>query len=145
MKNSRKILLSLGLAIFLLICLWIYKEVRWRMSDDSTIKIEVSNELDINKVRIIATHRMGDNTIFENGKQVSVLVGVFDQPPPFWDIVYSDSLYSRVQSGYFKDNRQDFDYRFRFYSKNDTVFCEYRRNNEKEIVCLEISTHISKK
>ncbi len=72
---------------------------------------------------------MGDETIFKDGKQVSANVSVFDEQPSFWDIVYSDTLYSRFLSGNLKDHREDFDYKFRFYSNLDTLFCEYSRNN----------------
>ena len=46
----------------------LYKEIYWRKFNCSTIKVEVSQNLDIKKVQVIATHRMGDNTIFKDGR-----------------------------------------------------------------------------
>jgi len=80
---------------------------------------------------------MGDDVIFEKGAQLSKYVSVFDEPPPFWDIFYGDTLYARFASGVVKDNREDFTYEFRFYSNLDTTFCEYSRDRKKEIIRLE--------
>ena len=126
-KPIKKVLIP---AIVLLGGYWLYKEIYWRAFNCSTIKVEASNKLDLNKIKVIATHRMGDETIFEDGKQVSAKVSVFDKQPLFWDLVYSDTLYSRFLSGKFKDYREDFDYKFRFYSNLDTIFCAYSRNND---------------
>ncbi len=136
MKFIKVIILTL-IVLFGLYLL--YKEIYWRKFNCSTIKVEVSQNLDINKVQVIATHRMGDNTIFKDGSQISLTVSVFDEQPPFWDIIYSDSLYSRFLSGDFEDYREDFDYKFKFYSNLDTIFCEYRRDNNKaKIIRLEV-------
>ena len=126
-QSIKKISISL---VVLLGAYWLCKEIYWRAFNCSTIKVEVSKNLDLHQVKVIASHRMGDATIFEDGKQVSATVSVFDEQPMFWDLVYSDTLYARFLSGDFKDYREDFDYKFSFYAKLDTLFCAYSRNNE---------------
>ena len=130
----KRILISLALAIGFY---FLYKEIRWRWSNDSTIKVEVSNDLNLNQVKIIATHRMGDEVIFEKGRQVSAHVSVFEEQPPFWEIVYADSLHAQVESGAFRDYREDFDYKFRFFTGHDTLYCHYSRDAENVVVHLK--------
>jgi hypothetical protein len=116
MKNKIRILL---LAITCLIGIyWINNEIHWRQHNDNSI--EVDNELDLNKVKIKWIDYNREETVFFNGKLIKKL----DDIVPFqWNITYSDSMFVNIDLSA-NDKRQDFNYHFSLFRKDNTLFCE---------------------
>jgi hypothetical protein len=125
---------SIILSIILLLIsgiYWLKSDIYWRKYNDNSIKVEVANNLAINKLEILWQDLTDTKTIFKNGKQITD----FNLQPEVWDIIYADSFKAQLSGKISSDKRQDFNYHFSLFNKNDTLFCAFKTTQKNCIFC----------
>ena len=133
MKISRKTGIIVSGIIVCLLAVWLCYEISWRFYGTNTITIEVEKGLDMNKTEVIWEHYMGGETIIKKGKRIKD----FDQVPATWLVVYANlSGYCTGSDERVDDNRRKFDYKFKFFSKKGSIFCECWQGKDHQTIEL---------